>query len=152
MRRSLWKTKWNRKEKEWKRRKTTCLWWPLLCWLWGYSDEIAGLVKKLRETLKKWKFNRTAKCLFSEELKDYDKLHEMPCLIAKLKCEKFCKEREMGIHPARFWNIADIAGFIAVKNVTSLRPAINLNRLKNSMGIPAWRTWKLSKNGNWSLG
>jgi len=43
----------------------------------------------------------------------------------------------MGIHPVRFRNIVEIAGFIAVKNVTSLRLAINLNRLRNSMGIPA---------------
>lgn len=60
----------------------------------GYSGEIAEMAGKLKETLKKWRFDRTAKCLFSEKLKDYDKLWEMLCFMADLRCKKTCRERK----------------------------------------------------------
>ena len=38
----------------------------------GYSGELADTAQNLMHALEKYKFERTAKCLFSEKLKEYD--------------------------------------------------------------------------------
>jgi len=60
----------------------------------GYSGEIANTAKKFKKVLEKYKFDRTAKSLFSKELKDYDKFCEMLGFITGLKCPQTCRERE----------------------------------------------------------
>lgn len=60
----------------------------------GFSGGIADAAISLKQELSKYKFERTAKCLFSEKLKDYDKLAEMLQFLTTIKCEKVCRERE----------------------------------------------------------
>jgi len=62
----------------------------------GYAGEIAESATKLRDVLKKYKFERTAKHLFPEKLKEYDRLYEMLEFVAGLKCDKPCRERAEG--------------------------------------------------------
>lgn len=60
----------------------------------GYSGEIAEKANDLKETMDNYKFEMSASCLFSKELKDYDKLVEMLGFLTGLKCERICRERE----------------------------------------------------------
>jgi len=60
----------------------------------GHIGEIAETANNLIKVLQKFKFDRTAKCLFSEELKDYDQFYKMLEFMTGLKCPKICRERE----------------------------------------------------------
>lgn len=59
-----------------------------------YSGAIADVARNFKKVLEKYKFDRTAKCVFPEELKDYDKFCEMLGFMTGLKCPKTCRERE----------------------------------------------------------
>jgi hypothetical protein len=58
----------------------------------GYSGEIADAAQKLKDTTKKYKFHQTAKHLFPEKLKEYDKLEEMVDFMSELRCPRICRE------------------------------------------------------------
>jgi hypothetical protein len=60
----------------------------------GYTGEIADAAKNLITCIKKYKFDRAAKHLFFEQLKEYDKVDEMLTFMAQLKCNKICRERK----------------------------------------------------------
>ena len=60
----------------------------------GYSGGVADTAKNLMKALEKYKFNRTAKCLFPKELKDYNGFCEMLRFIIGPKCPTICMERE----------------------------------------------------------
>jgi hypothetical protein len=60
----------------------------------GYTGVIADAARDFMTVLEKYKFDRTAKCVFPEELKDYDRLCEMLGFMTGLRCEKVCRERE----------------------------------------------------------
>ena len=62
----------------------------------GYSGEIAEAAVTLKERIHKYKFDQTAKNLFSKELRDYDKLHDMLGFMTTLKCAKPCREKATG--------------------------------------------------------
>jgi superfamily II helicase len=62
----------------------------------GYSGEIAESAKNLNRALKKYKFNRTAKSLFSKELKEYDKFSKMLEFMTNMTCPTICRERKDG--------------------------------------------------------
>ena len=60
----------------------------------GYTGLVADAAKSLVMVLEKHKFDQTAKCLFPEELKEYDRLQEMLGFVSGLKCPKICRERK----------------------------------------------------------
>jgi hypothetical protein len=60
----------------------------------GYSGEIANTAINLLKILEKYKFERTAKCLFSEKLKKYDSLIDMLQFLTTIKCEEICRNRK----------------------------------------------------------
>ena len=62
----------------------------------GYSGEIAEKAKELIYTIKKYKFELTAKNMFAKEIKDYDHFFKKLEFISGLKCPKVCREREIG--------------------------------------------------------
>lgn len=62
----------------------------------GYSGEIAEAAKIFKNRLTKYKFERTAKHLFSKPLKDYNKFVKMLDFITDLKCSTICRDREEG--------------------------------------------------------
>jgi len=62
----------------------------------GYSGEIAEKAKELINTIKKYKFELTAKNMFAKEIKDYDRFFKKLEFISGLKCPKVCREREIG--------------------------------------------------------
>ena len=60
----------------------------------GYSSEIADTAQNLMNVLEKYRFERTANCLFPEKLKDYDRFCEMLGFMTDLKCLTICRERD----------------------------------------------------------
>jgi len=60
----------------------------------GYSGEIADIARNLMNVLEKYRFERTANCLFPEKLKEYDEFCEMLRFITDLKCPTICRERD----------------------------------------------------------
>ncbi|MFX0007312.1 MAG: DUF3795 domain-containing protein [Promethearchaeota archaeon] len=67
----------------------------------GYLGEISDAAIKLENKLNQYKFEKTAKNLFTEKLKEYDKFHEMLQFITELKCEKICREKEDTEHSCK---------------------------------------------------
>jgi len=61
----------------------------------GYTGEIAASARALLKVLERYKFARTASCLFSEELGDYDRFQEMLRFMTTLRCPRICREREL---------------------------------------------------------
>ncbi len=66
----------------------------------GYSGTIADAAGALVEVLKKYQFDRTAECMFPQELQDYDKLSEMLRFMSGLRCPTICREREPDRSPS----------------------------------------------------
>ncbi|UCF70759.1 MAG: DUF3795 domain-containing protein [candidate division WOR-3 bacterium] len=62
----------------------------------GYSGEIADSARALKTTAKKYKFDQTAKHLFSKEIKDYPAFCDMLGFMTELKCPATCRERTDG--------------------------------------------------------
>ena len=60
----------------------------------GYTGLVAKRAKSLMAVLEKHQFDRTAKSVFSVELKDYDRFREMLGFMSGLKCPKICRKRE----------------------------------------------------------
>lgn len=60
----------------------------------GYTGVIADSAANFKEVLETYKFDRTAKSVFPEELKDYDKFCEILEFMTGLKCGKICRERK----------------------------------------------------------
>ena len=59
----------------------------------GYTGKIADAAINLKKELTDYKFELTARHLFSDALKDYDKFVEMLDLMATLKCQSVCREK-----------------------------------------------------------
>ncbi|MFX1390022.1 MAG: DUF3795 domain-containing protein [Promethearchaeota archaeon] len=79
----------------------------------GYSGEIADAAIKLNNKLIQHKFEKTAKNLFAEKLKEYDKFHDMLKFISELKCEKICREREDDEHSCKVRKCCRNKGYFA---------------------------------------
>ncbi len=60
----------------------------------GYTGVIADAAHSMLEVLETFKFERTAACVFPEQLKNYDKLCEMLTFMAGLRCPGICREGE----------------------------------------------------------
>ncbi len=94
----------------------------------GYTGAIADATKDFKMVLDKYKFDRSAKCIFPDQLKDYDRFYEIVGFMSGLKCPMICREREdAGIVIVRSGNAASIMVFMLVMNAMILRFVTNLN-------------------------
>lgn len=60
----------------------------------GYTGVIADAARAFLRVLEEYQFERTAKGVFPEKLKDYDRFCEMLRFMTDLRCERICRERE----------------------------------------------------------
>lgn len=60
----------------------------------GYAGVIADAANDFKKILNKYQFDRTAKCIFPDQLKDYDRFYEIVGFITGLKCPMTCRERK----------------------------------------------------------
>jgi len=136
----------------------------------GYIGEIADTAKNLIKVLEKFKFGRTAKCLFSEELKDYDQFCKMLGFMTGLKCPKICRERKDSGTSCKIRKCCRDRGFYAcyecgdfetcekLKSLEELHGDSCVKNLKviKEMGLEAWtisgkRLWFGSKVDDCSI-
>ena len=132
----------------------------------GYTDVIADAVKNFTMVLEKYKFDRTAKCVFSDQLKDYDKFYENLGFMTCLKCPMICREREDGGIACKVRKCCIDRGFYACyecddfeicDKIKSLMKGLHyyasVNNLKaiREMGLKAWIT-RGKRHYYWSEG
>lgn len=60
----------------------------------GYTGVIADASENLKEVLDRHKFARTARCIFPEELREYDRFYEMLQFMTGLRCPGKCRKAE----------------------------------------------------------
>lgn len=120
----------------------------------GYSGEIADAAEILKEKLKKYKFERTAKYLFSKPLKDYNKFVKMLDFITDMKCTAICRERKVGETTCAIKKCCIEKGYYAchechdfetcdkLKTMTGLHRDSCVKNLKaiKEMGVEKWVT------------
>ncbi len=58
----------------------------------GYTGVIANSAKDFLTVLEKYQFNRTAKSVFPDELKNYDNFHNMLKFMTTLTCPGRCRQ------------------------------------------------------------
>jgi hypothetical protein len=59
----------------------------------GFSGEIADSARDLIKVLERYEFHRTARCLFREQIGDYEGFQETLAFITELRCPKVCRAR-----------------------------------------------------------
>lgn len=60
----------------------------------GYTGVIADAAEDFKKVLEKYKFEKSAKCILPEKLKDYDDFFGKLVFITSLKCPMVCRERK----------------------------------------------------------
>ena len=119
----------------------------------GYTGVIADAAKDFVTVLEKYKFDQTAKSMFSKKLKDYDKLCEMLNFMTDLRCSKICRDREDSATTCKvrrccrdrgFYACHECDDFESCEKLKSLHGTLhhdscikNLKAIKE-MGLDAW--------------
>jgi len=65
----------------------------------GYTGVVADAAQGLMDILEAYKFERTAECVFPDQLKEYDKFCEMLGFMTELRCSGICRQEE-GTRPS----------------------------------------------------
>ena len=118
----------------------------------GYSGDIANAAGDLTKVLERYQFHRTAKHLFPDALKDYDKFQEMLGFMTDLKCAAVCRDREDGETTCEIRKCCRDRGFYACHECDGFETCDKLKRhdalhgdawLRNlraikEMGVEAW--------------
>jgi hypothetical protein len=60
----------------------------------GYTCVIADAADKFKKVLEKYKFEKSARAIFPEQLKDYDKIFDKIVFMSGLRCPMVCRERK----------------------------------------------------------
>jgi hypothetical protein len=66
----------------------------------GYTGVIAGPAQALLEALESYQFDRTAQCVFPEQLGEYDRFFEMLRFMTTLRCPGICRTEEPEPEPS----------------------------------------------------
>jgi hypothetical protein len=62
----------------------------------GYTGVIADAAEDFRSVLEKYDFEKSAKAIFPDQLKDYDKTFDQITFMSGLRCPITCRERKDG--------------------------------------------------------
>lgn len=60
----------------------------------GHSGRLADAATELAEAIEAHEFDRTAECLFAEEIPDYSAFRETLGFLTELRCEAPCRARD----------------------------------------------------------
>ena len=118
----------------------------------GYSGDIADAAQKLQDTTNRYKFRQTAKHLFPEKLKEYDKLEDMIDFMTELRCPRVCREIKESDVKCKISKCCREKGFFAchecdgfetcgeLKNLAGLHGEAHIKNLRaiRDMGIEEW--------------
>ncbi len=62
----------------------------------GRAGRLADAAESLRAAIEAHRFDRTAECVFADEIPDYARFRETLAFLADLRCETPCRAREAG--------------------------------------------------------
>jgi hypothetical protein len=96
----------------------------------GYSGEIADRARELVATMKKYRFELTAKHLFPEKIKDYPGLAEMLDFMTELTCPAVCRQREDGTTSCEIRKCCRDKGFYACHECDSFEACDKLKLME----------------------
>ncbi|MBN1694990.1 DUF3795 domain-containing protein [candidate division WOR-3 bacterium] len=119
----------------------------------GHTGVIADAAGEFKKVLEKYEFEKSAKCIFPEQLKDYDKIFDKIVFMASLRCPMICRERTDDNIECEIRKCCKSKGFFACyecddfKNCEKLKSGMeglhyeaiikNLKEIK-SMGLEKW--------------
>jgi hypothetical protein len=121
----------------------------------GYTGVIADAAQSFQDVLNTYRFDRTARFVFPEELSDYDKLTEMVSFMSGLRCAGICRTGHEGSEPSDcvvrdcclergFYACYECDVFESCPKLVSLLQGLHLeSSLQNmrsirAMGLQAW--------------
>ena len=105
----------------------------------GYTGVIADAAGEFKAVLDRYRFDMTAKGVFSEELRNYDAFREALGFMAGLRCPRICRER--GLYACH-----ECGGFETCEKLRSALGGLHADScLKNlrairEMGLEDWVT------------
>jgi hypothetical protein len=79
----------------------------------GYTGVIADAAQTFSEVLEQYGFDRTAECVFPEQLGDYGRLREILAFMADLRCPGVCRQGEGQPSSCEVKNCCRERGFFA---------------------------------------
>jgi hypothetical protein len=120
----------------------------------GYTGVIADAAQGLMGVLEKYKFERTAECVFPNELSEYNKLCEMLGFMTNLRCAGICRQ-EGDVQPSNckvknccidkgFYACYECDDFETCKKLETLHEGLHTDacvknmRAIRDMGLEAW--------------
>jgi hypothetical protein len=60
----------------------------------GHTGVIADAAADFKAVLEKYKFEKSAKCIFPDQLKEYNKIFDKIVFMTSLRCPMVCRERK----------------------------------------------------------
>lgn len=118
----------------------------------GHTGVIADAAEDFKEVLEQYQFEKSAKAIFPDQLKDYDKIFDKIVFMASLRCPMVRRERTEDNVDCEIRKCCQVKGFFACyecndfKNCEKLKPMEGLHYeavIKNSkeikeMGLEEW--------------
>lgn len=121
----------------------------------GYTGVIADAAQDMMEVLKTYKFERTAECVFPEQLGKYAQFREMLEFMTELRCAGVCRVEEQDGSPSGcevknccrergYYACHECGEFEACGKLVSVHkglhydPCIKNMRAIREMGLEAW--------------
>lgn len=111
----------------------------------GYSGEIAQSARELKAVMERYKFDQTAKHLFSSELKDYPAFCDMLDFIMGLKCPAPCRERADGTTTCDIRKCCRMKGYYACHECADFEMCDRLSTLTALHGLSCIRNLRAIK-------
>ena len=98
---------------------------------------IADATKKYKSVLDNYQFDRTAKSIFSDHMKDYDRFYEIIGFMTGLKCPMTCRERQDSDVDCEVRKCCIDQGFYACHECNDFEMCVKLQTLMDGLHYEA---------------
>jgi hypothetical protein len=79
----------------------------------GYTGVIADAAEDFKSVLDKYDFEKSAKAIFPDQFKDYDKIYDKITFMAGLRCPMVCRARKDDDVDCKIRKCCQVKGFLA---------------------------------------
>jgi hypothetical protein len=79
----------------------------------GYTGVIADAAEDFKAVLEKYKFEKSAKAILPDQIKDYDKIFDKIVFMTSLRCPMVCRERKNDNVDCEIRKCCESKGFFA---------------------------------------
>lgn len=104
----------------------------------GYTGVIADAAAEFKAVLDKYKFRRSAECVFPEHLPDFDTFEERLAFMTGLRCPQACRERPDDATDCPVRNCCIDRGYFACHECDELETCDKLSSLYDGLHYEAW--------------